>query len=143
MSKQAQRRRAFTLVELLVVIVILSVLVGFLAPNLFKQVGKSKVQVVKPKMTVIEGAIYRFYMDVERYPDESEGLDALVENISDAEGWDGPYLKRSQIVDPWGNPYIYLPEGQINPGSFDLICTGADGQEGGEEGTENADIYND
>ena len=86
MRKQAQRRGAFTLVELLVVIVILSVLVGFLAPNLFKQVGKSRVDVVKPKMTVIEGAIYRFYSDVERFPDESEGLDALVENISDAEG---------------------------------------------------------
>lgn len=143
MRKQAQRRGAFTLVELLVVIVILSVLGGFLVPNLLKHIGKSKVDVVKPKLAIIEDAINRFYIDAERFPDDSEGLDVLVENISDAEGWDGPYLKRSQILDPWGNPYIYISEGQINPGSFDLICTGADGQEGGEEGSENADIYND
>lgn len=141
MSRQAQRRKAFTLIELLVVIVILGVLVGFLAPNMLKKIGKSKVDVVKPKMAVIEGAIQRFYLDVGRYPDESEGLQALVENVSEAEGWDGRYLKPSQIVDPWGNEYLYLPEGQINPGSFDIISMGADGQEGGED--ENADIFND
>ncbi len=57
------------------------------------------------------------------------------------EKWNGPYLKKSQLLDPWGNPYIYMREGQVNPGSFDLISYGADGQQGGEG--ENADIVND
>jgi general secretion pathway protein G len=61
---------------------------------------------------------------------------------ADMEGkWNGPYLKKSQLLDPWGNEYRYLAEGQANVGSFDLICLGADGQEGGEG--ENADIVND
>ena len=59
------------------------------------------------------------------------------------EKWDGPYLKASEIIDPWDNPYIYIEEGMINPGSYDLISLGADGVDGGEEGTENEDIYND
>jgi general secretion pathway protein G len=57
------------------------------------------------------------------------------------EKWNGPYLKKSQLVDPWGSPYVYIREGQFNVGSFDLMSYGADGQEGGEG--ENADIVND
>jgi general secretion pathway protein G len=57
------------------------------------------------------------------------------------EKWNGPDLKKSQLLDPLGKEYQYLSEGQVNVGSFDLICLGADGQEGGEG--ENADIFND
>ena len=98
----------------------------------------------KPRMAVIENALKHFELDCGRLPDESEGgLDALITaRRPDLEGkWNGPYLKKSQLLDPWGNPYIYIREGQVNPGSFDLICYGADGQQGGEG--ENADIVND
>jgi len=54
--------------------------------------------------------------------------------------WNGPYLKASDLVDLWNNPYIYLAEGEANPGSFDLISLGQDGAEGGEG--DNADIVN-
>jgi len=57
------------------------------------------------------------------------------------EKWNGRYLKPSQLVDPWDNPYIYVAEGEINPGSYDLISLGADGVDGGEG--DNTDIYND
>jgi general secretion pathway protein G len=92
-------------------------------------------------MSIIENAISRFSVDCGRCPDDSEGLDILLENISELEGWNGPYIKRSQINDPWGNPYVYIAEGEINPGSFDLISYGADGEPGGEG--DNEDVYND
>jgi general secretion pathway protein G len=134
--------RAFTIVELLVVILIISMLAAFVAPKMFRGLGEAKSKIAKAKMAIIEDALLKFYSDCERYPDDSEGLDVLIVAPSDLEEkWNGRYLKPSEILDPWGNPYIYVAEGQINPGSFDLISFGADGQEGGEE--DNEDIYND
>lgn len=137
-----QNKKAFTIVELLVVIVIISMLAAFVAPKMFSGLGKAKHDIAKAKMATIESAIGRFYLDCGRYPADDEGLGALVVAPSDLEGkWTKPYLKASELQDPWGNEYIYVAEGEINPGSFDLISFGADGQQGGEG--ENADIYND
>jgi len=142
MELKKQKRKAFTLIELLVVIIILSMLAAFTAPKLFQYVGKSKRDLAKPKLALVEGAIERFALDCGQYPDDSEGLEALLIAPSGLEEkWTGPYLKRSQLLDPWDNPIIYIGEGEINPGSFDLISLGADGSEGGEGDAE--DIFND
>jgi general secretion pathway protein G len=137
MVRKDRKRQAFTLVELLVVIVIISLIGGFLAPNLFKHIGKAKKDLVLPKMAVVEEAIYRFQMDCKQFP---ATLEDLITDPGDLEGWTTAYLKPSQINDPWGNPFVYVAEGVANPGSFDLISLGADGQEGGEG--ENADVVN-
>jgi general secretion pathway protein G len=104
---------------------------------------KAKVDSARTKMAGIENALERFQLDCGRLPDESEGgLDALLVAPADIEGkWNGPYLKASQLLDPWGSPYVYVSQGQVNPGGFDLISYGADGQEGGKG--DNADIVND
>ncbi|MEN6577381.1 MAG: type II secretion system major pseudopilin GspG [Phycisphaerales bacterium] len=145
MKRIRRNRKGFTLIELLVVILILSMLAGFVAPNVLKRLGKAKTDLARPRMAVIENAIKSFEFDCGRLPDESEGgLEALIATEAPPgleDKWSGPYLKKSQILDPWGNEYLYLAEGQVNVGSFDLICLGADGQEGGEG--ENADIVND
>jgi general secretion pathway protein G len=142
MDRKKQKRKGFTLIELLVVIIILSLLAGFVAPKMLKRVGKAKKDLARPKMTIIESAIERFSLDCGQYPDDSMGLDALLQAPAGLEEkWNGPYLKASQLLDPWGNPYIYVSEGEINPGSYDLVSLGADGVEGGEG--ENADIFND
>jgi general secretion pathway protein G len=145
MRRTRQKQRAFTIVELLVVILIISMLAAFVAPRMFKGLGKAKKDLARAKMATIENALLRFYTDCERYPDDSEGLEILlsVEPPEDVEedGWHGPYLKRSDLEDPWGNRYIYQAEGEINPGSFDVISLGADGEVGGEGDDE--DIYND
>jgi len=142
MERKRQKRKGFTLVELLVVIIILSLLAGFVAPKMLSRVGKAKKDLARPKMTVIESAIERFGLDCGQYPDDSMGLDALLNPPAGLEEkWNGPYLKASQLIDPWGNPYMYVAEGEINPGSFDLVSFGADGVEGGEG--DNEDIIND
>jgi len=142
MKQKKHKTEAFTLVELLVVILIIGMLAGFVAPKMFKGLGKAKADIAKAKMALIEDALGRFYIDCGRYPDDSEGLQVLVTAPADLqEKWNGPYCKRSELLDPWGNPYIYLAEGQYNPGSFDLVSYGADGAEGGEG--DNADIVND
>lgn len=142
MKWKKQKRKAFTLIELLVVIIILSMLAAFTAPKLLQYVGKSKKDLAKPKLSYVEGAIERFGLDCGQYPDESMGLEALLTPPAGLEEkWNGPYLKASQLNDPWGNPIIYVAEGEINPGSYDLVSLGADGTEGGEADAE--DIFND
>jgi len=142
MRQGRRRRKGFTLVELLVVVLIISMLAAVLAPRMFRGLGQAKAVIARAKMTIIEDSLSRFQYDCGRLPDESEGgLEALLVAPPDlADRWLGPYLKQSQLLDPWGNMYIYISEGQQNPGSFDLVSLGADGQEGGEG--ENADIVN-
>jgi len=143
MERKNRKRKAFTLVELLVVVLIITMLAAFVAPRMFSGIGKTKADLSKAKMAIIENAIARFYIDCGRYPDDSEGLEVLVLQPSDMEEdkWRGPYLKRSDLLDLWDNPYIYIAEGEYNPGSFDLISLGADAMDGGEG--DNEDIIND
>jgi general secretion pathway protein G len=143
MERKKQSGKAFTLVELLVVIVIISLLGAFVAPKMFKHIGKAKRDLARPRLALVEDALERFAIDCGRYPNDSEGLQALLAMPDDEtlEGkWTEPYLKPSQLLDPWDNPIIYRAEGEINMGSYDLISLGADGEEGGEGDA--ADIAN-
>jgi len=142
MKRMKRKEKAFTLVELLVVILIISLIATVISQRVFTGLGKAKRDIAKAKMVIIESAIGRFYLDCGQYPDESQGLSELLEMPADLEEkWRGPYLKESELFDPWDNPYIYIEEGIVNPGGFDLISFAADGMEGGEGDDE--DIYND
>ena len=133
-----KNKHGFTIVELLVVILIISMLAVFVAPRMFSSLGKAKADIARAKMANIESAIGLFYIHCGLYP---TGLEELIEAPDEfEEKWKGPYLKRSELLDPWENPYIYEEEGTVNPGSFDLISLGADGQLDGEG--DNADIVN-
>jgi general secretion pathway protein G len=142
MKRTNRNRKGFTLVELLVVVLIISMLAAFVAPKMFSGIGETKGKLTRAKMAIIENAMARFYIDCGRYPDDSEGLEVLIVPPADMEEgkWNGPYLKASDLVDLWDNPYIYVAEGELNVGSFDLISLGQDGVEGGEG--DNSDIVN-
>ena len=136
-----RNRRGFSLIEILVVALIISMLAAFVAPRVFKQFGKSQRDIARSKMAIIENALGRFRLDCDRFPTESEGLGALLSDPGEFEEdvWDGPYLKKSDLLDPWKSPYDYHEEGEINVGSYDIISYGKDGQPGGED--DNKDIY--
>jgi general secretion pathway protein G len=128
--------RGFTLLELLVVIVIIGLLAGYVAPRYFSQVGKSEVQVARAQIESLEKALDQFRLDMRRYPTAEEGLEVLVARPSTAANWSGPYLKKAVPSDPWGHPYQYRVPGQR--GEFELFSYGRDGKSGGSG--EDADI---
>ncbi|MHC4083989.1 MAG: type II secretion system major pseudopilin GspG [Planctomycetota bacterium] len=141
MGRNRRKEKAFTLVELLVVIVLLALIASVYVPRMFRGMGAQRAKMARTKMANIESAILRFQLDCGRFPDDSLGLEELRTPPADLEEkWKGPYLKQSELFDPWENPYIYVEEGEINPGSFDLISYGKDKTEGGEG--DDADIYN-
>ncbi|MBE6369866.1 MAG: type II secretion system protein GspG [Lentisphaerae bacterium] len=131
-------RRNFTLTELMVVIVILVMLASFAAPMVFKHIKNARISTAKTQLKLLEQALNDYKLDTGKYPDGDEGLQALMENVSDNEKWDGPYIKPAVPKDPWGNDYNYVCPGEH--GEYDLYSFGADGAEGGEG--ENADIVN-
>jgi general secretion pathway protein G len=122
--KNRTKRKGFTLVELLVVIVILAMLSGIVAPKFFAQIEKARYDSCRAKMTPIESAIDTFLLNTNTYP---ASLEELVVDPGLA-GWAGPYLKESQLYDPWDRPYIY---NMTNDG-YELISYAADGVQGGE-----------
>jgi general secretion pathway protein G len=130
--------RGFTLLELLVVMVIIGLLAGFVAPRYFAQVGKSQVKVAKAQIDALDKALDQFRIDVGRYPTTEEGLQALTTAPSGEPNWGGPYLKKSVPMDPWGRPYVYEQPGTHS--DFDLLSYGKDGRPGGTG--EDADVTN-
>lgn len=126
----------FTLLELLVVLVIVGLLVGYVGPKYFAHLGKSEVKVAKMQISAIRKALDVYRLDMGSYPDQQQGLSALVVTPQGSTKWQGPYLEKAVPNDPWGNPYAYRIPGENR--EFDLVSLGADGRPGGVN--ENADI---
>jgi general secretion pathway protein G len=132
------RRRAFTLLEVLMVVVIIGILAAIVVPNLF-----GTLQGVEEDTTraMIESGLKTprnlYRMHVGRYPTTDEGLAALLEKPDDdelAEKWRGPYVEEgAALKDAWGNDFIYESPGQYNESSYDLSSKGRDGQEGTDD----------
>jgi len=133
--KNRLRNSGFTLIEILVVIVVIAVLAGLVAPNVFKHVGEAKSVSARSQIEMLGAALDAYRLDTGRYPATDQGLGALwqapVQEPRPAT-WRGPYLRKEVPLDPWGRPYIYRSPGEQNPGGYDLVSYGADGQPGGE-----------
>ena len=135
MRKRRWKRSDFTLIEVVVVIIILVTLASIATPLYLNYVKKANVGAAKTQIKLIEQSLMDLKLDTGSYP---ESLEALTENVDQAEKWDGPYIKPNVPKDPWGNDYVYVFPGEH--GEFDLSSYGGDGQPGGEG--ENADINN-
>jgi general secretion pathway protein G len=119
-------RRAFTLVEIMLVVVIIGILMAVVVPNMARQSGRAKVKAARSSIHGISTALGVFEVKASRFPTTQEGLQALVtkpQDLSDDE-WEGPYLKEFP-KDPWGQDFIYKSPGDVNK-DFDLISKGPD-----------------
>lgn len=128
--------RGFTLLELLVVMVIIGLLAGYVAPKVFGQIGKSQTKMAQAQIDALQKALDQYRIDVGRYPTSSQGLSALNKAPGGIRNWAGPYLSKGVPADPWGNPYGYRSPG--DHGDYDLYSFGRDGKAGGSG--EDADI---
>jgi len=136
-----KNRRAFTLIEILVVVAIIATLASVVVLTLSGKTDEAREARAKSDISTLETAVEAFRLDMRRYPAQDEGLAVLVHRpeTEEAGRWKGPYVKRL-IRDPWDTPYGYVYPGPHNENSFDLLSYGADKQEGGEG--INADIGN-
>lgn len=128
----------FSLVELLVVLVILGLLIGLVAPTFMGRAERSRGDVAKVQVEYLYGALKTYRLDVGRFPSTEQGLAALMRAPSAvADYWKGPYLDKEVPLDPWRNRYVYrYPADNLQ--GVALYSLGADGTEGGEGN--NADV---
>ncbi|HSI48010.1 MAG TPA: type II secretion system major pseudopilin GspG [Ideonella sp.] len=120
----------FTLMELLVVVLIIGLLTGIVAPRLLGQVSKSEVTAARAQLDALEKAIQAYRLDVGHYPTTSEGLKVLLIPVSADPRWRGPYLRSEIPLDPWGTPYGYQSPGRDGR-EFELSSLGRDKAPGG------------
>jgi len=120
---------AFTLVEIMVVVIILGILAATIIPQFIGSSQDAKVGAAKASVAELESAVERFYVQMDRYPTADEGLKVLIEAPAndDDKKWRGPYIKQLRD-DPWGHPYQYAYPGTHHPTSFDLWSAGGDGK---------------
>jgi general secretion pathway protein G len=129
----------FTLLELLVVLVIIGLLAGIVAPRYFAQVGKSQVKTALAQINALDNALEQYRIDIGHLPTTEQGLTVLNAAPQGEVNWAGPYLKKEVPLDPWGLAYNYAEPG-THGNDYDLFSFGKDGREGGDG--ENADIGN-
>jgi general secretion pathway protein G len=120
-----------------VVLVILGLLAAFVAPQVLKYLSKAKTDVAHAQIVNIASILDLYKLEVGRYPDQQEGLEALVQQPRNEPRWNGPYVKKADaLIDPWGEMYQYRVPGEH--GDYDLFTLGADRALGGEG--ENQDV---
>lgn len=125
------RALGFTLLELLVVILIIGLLTGIVAPRFLGQVKQSEIVAARAQMDAIDKALQAYRMDTGHFPSSALGLKALVTQPADETRWRGPYLQGEVPLDPWGSPYQYqIPSTRGK--DFDLLSWGKDKAPGGQ-----------
>jgi len=141
--RDAERKaeRGFTLLELLVVLAILGLLIGLVAPAALRQLGSAKEKIAHQSIERLVTVLEMYKLDVGNFPSTDQGLQALINKPPGVNRWSGPYLKGEKLPeDPWGRAYVYRSPSQRPGHEFDLYSLGPTGQTGGTG--DNSVIYN-
>ncbi|MCK4993801.1 MAG: type II secretion system major pseudopilin GspG [Candidatus Omnitrophica bacterium] len=121
-------KKAFTLIELMLVVIIISALAAMVLPRLAGRSEQARIAAANADINAnIATALKLYELDNGQFPISSEGLQALLVKPSSAPNWNGPYLEKD-AVDPWGRTYVYKSPGQHRPQDYDLFSLGKDGQ---------------
>ncbi len=130
------RPDAFTLIELLLVLVILGILAAIVVPKFAGRTEDARKTAAQTDLAAYGTALDAFEVDNGYYPKGKSGLQDLMQPPSDAQNWKGPYVKEVK-KDPWNNEYIYEFPGRRNANSYDLSSAGPDGKPGSEDDVTN------
>jgi general secretion pathway protein G len=115
----------FTLLEILIVIAILGLLIGLVAPAALRQLGGARVSVTHQSIERLGSVLDLYKLDVGSYPTSEQGLQALAERPADVTAWSGPYLKGEQMpMDPWNHPFVYSNPSTRSGHDYDLCSHG-------------------
>lgn len=120
-------QRGFTLLEILVVIAILGLLIGLVAPAALRQLGGARLSVAKQSIERIGSVLDMYKLDVGTYPTGEQGLRALVEKPTGVNAWSGPYVKGDVPADPWNHAYSYKAPSSRTNHDYDLCSAGPSG----------------
>ena len=129
------------MLELLVVLAILGLLIGLVAPAVLRQLGSAKEKIAAQSIERLGSVLDLYKLDIGTYPTSEQGLQSLVSKPPGVNRWNGPYLKGDKVPeDPWGHPYVYRKPSQRPGHEYDLYSLGPTGQAGGTGS--DAAIYN-
>ena len=118
----------FTILEILVVITIIGLLIGLVAPAALRQLGGARVSVAKQSIERLSTVLDLYSLDMGSFPSTEQGLTALVQKPAGATNWNGPYLKGDSIpLDPWGRAYSYRKPSERQGREYDLCSGGPNG----------------
>lgn len=133
MRHQRQYRNAFTLIELLLVMVIIVILASIVVPKMSGISQRGNKTKATAEIASFKTALQAFEIDCGRFPTNDEGLGALKQPPAGVQNYkQGGYMD-DVPNDPWGRPYVYRCPGQKHPDGFDVFTMGPDGHEGGDD----------
>ena len=130
------RAAGFTLLEILVVVAILGLLIGLVAPRVLGLLGNARVSVAHQAVQRLASVLDIYKLDTGSYPTTEQGLTALVQRPGNIQNWNGPYLQGDKTpLDPWNHAYVYrLPSSR--PGHDYDLCSGGPNAVSGEPGSQ-------
>ncbi len=130
-------QRGVTLIEIMLVVIIIGILAMMVLPRFAGRSEEARVSVTKVAVySSIPVALDLYELDNGSYPSTEQSLQALFEKPESPPipaNWKKPYLKKKDVIDVWGNPFLYRYPGEHNTDSYDLYSSGPDGQEGTED----------
>jgi general secretion pathway protein G len=133
-QRRKHTRRAFTLLEIVVVVTIIALLATLVAPNLLSQIGKSKQRIAQAEVNSIAQQVKLWMVD-NGYSQLPDDFDIIMLTETNP-----PLMREKDLYDPWERRYILVNPGEANPAEFDIWSYGNDGERGGEG--EDADVVN-